>query len=93
MFFEYINETQTVVLFHLYTKEAYFVQLHYHEKDGEEFRNMFTNLTQSEPSSVRSEFFNTLWQDLQKRGVPDYMHDRLYRWFIDTLILDPIQNE
>ena len=89
MFFQYINETQTVVFFHIYTQDSYFVQLHYHEKDGEEFRNMFTNL-KTESYDVRHDFFNKLWQDLQQRSVPDYMYDRLHRWFIDALILEPI---
>jgi hypothetical protein len=88
MFFQYVNETQTVVLFKLYTQDQYFVQLHYHEKDGQEFRNMFTNLTKDEDVTTRVSFFSNMWKDLQLRGVEDYMYDRLYRWFVDAQLLD-----
>lgn len=91
MFFQYVNETQTVVLFKLYTQDQYFVQLHYHEKDGQEFRNMFTNLTKDEDVSVRISFFNNMWKDLQMRGVDDYIYDRLYRWFVDAQLLEPVE--
>jgi hypothetical protein len=88
MFFQFINETQTVVLFHLFTSDQWFVQLHYHEKDGQEFRNMFSNVSANETPEFRKQFFDLLWLDLQQRGVPDYMYDRLYRWFIDSSLLD-----
>lgn len=88
MFFQYVNETQTVVLFKLFTQDQYFVQLHYHEKDGQEFRNMFTNLKKDEDVSIRISFFTAMWKDLQMRGVDEYMYDRLYRWFVDSQLLD-----
>lgn len=90
MFFQYVQETQTVVLFHLFTQDQYFVQLHYHEKDGQEFRNMFSNVTVNDSSEFRTGFFNALWKDLQLRGVPDYVYDRLYRWFVDSQLVDPV---
>jgi hypothetical protein len=88
MFFQYVNETQTVVLFHLFTYQQWFVQLHYHEKDGQEFRNMFSNLTSEDDIETRKTFFSLLWTDLQQRGVPDYMYDRIYRWFQDSSLLE-----
>lgn len=83
MFYQYVAETQTSVLFCLFTQDECFAQMHYHsfeQEEGKEWRNLYTNLSLFDESR-RVEFFRALWEHLEQHGVPEYMRARLNSWF------------